>query len=76
MRVKNIQYNTMLYDLDFLSRTTDDVVVEQQKENKHVENIYWLLSWETVQQEVGIVWVMRHRSLRSCSDPCIHKQCD
>ena len=29
-----------LYDLDFLSRTTDDYVVKQQKENKHVENIH------------------------------------
>ena len=41
-----------LYDLDFLSRTTDDYVVKQQKDNKHVENIYWLLSWGAVQQEV------------------------
>ena len=37
---------------------TNDFVVKHQKENKHVENINWLLSWETEQQEVGIVWVL------------------
>ena len=47
---------------------TNDFVVKWQNENKDVENIYWLLSWETVQQEVVIVWVMRHRSLQSEMD--------
>ena len=28
---------------------TNDFVAKQQKENKHVENIYWVLSWEAVQ---------------------------
>ena len=32
-----------MYDPDPLSRTTDDYVVKKQKDNKHVENIYWLL---------------------------------
>ena len=26
--------------------------------------MYWLFSWKTVQQEVGFVWVSRHRSLQ------------
>ena len=53
-----------VYDPDLLSGTTDDYVVNQQKENKHCENVYLLLSWETAQQEVTIVWVLRHRSLQ------------
>ena len=34
-----------LYDPDLLSGTPDNYVVKQWKENKHNENIYWLLSF-------------------------------
>ena len=43
-----------------LLELTNDFVVKQQKENKHVENIYWFLSWETEQQEVGIQKSINH----------------
>ena len=40
------------------------VLLSKQRLSEYFPNIFWLLSWETVKQEVGFVWVSRHRSLQ------------